>query len=88
MRNAARTVVCAFIYALIFGFSASGVPAQEPNIVAQAPAPAITIKAIEIRGNRRVDRSIILFYIKLSGGKNYTNVDLVEHIRMDVRTIY
>ncbi|MEE9239963.1 MAG: outer membrane protein assembly factor BamA, partial [bacterium] len=88
MRNAARRVVCAFIYALIFGFSASGVPAQEPNIVAQAPAPAITIKAVEIRGNRRVDRSTILFYIKLSEGKSYTNVDLVERIRKDVRTIY
>ncbi|MEE9240225.1 MAG: POTRA domain-containing protein, partial [bacterium] len=55
---------------------------------AQTSAPAITVKAVEVRGNRRVDRSTILFYVQLSEGKSYTNVELVERIRKDVRTIY
>ncbi len=54
----------------------------------QSPSPAITIKAIEIQGNRRVDRSTVLFYVQLKEGKNYTNVELVKQIRADVRAIY
>lgn len=55
---------------------------------AQTAAPAITVKSVEVRGNRRVDRSTILFYVQLSEGKNYTNIELVEQTRKDVRTIY
>lgn len=82
MQVATRVGACvatAFLCLVLFFCSDAG---------AQAPAPAITIRAIEIRGNNRVDRSTILFYVRLSEGKSYTNIELVEAIRKDVRTIY
>ena len=88
MANAARTVVCVCISFLCLAFSARSVPAQGSYDVAQAPSPAISIKAVEIHGNKRVDRSTVLFYIKIAEGKAYTNIELVEQIREDVRTIY
>ncbi|MBI3127291.1 MAG: outer membrane protein assembly factor BamA [Candidatus Tectomicrobia bacterium] len=80
MRRAARVVACA-VTALAFTLIASAA-------FAQAPPPAITLKSIEVQGNRRVDRSTVLFYLKLAEGKAYTNVELVERIREDVRTVY
>ncbi len=88
MANAARVVVCVFISILCLAFTARSVPAQGTYDVAQAPSPAISIKAVEIHGNKRVDRSTVLFYIKIAEGKSYTNIELVEQIREDVRTIY
>lgn len=88
MASAARVVACVCISVLCLAFSARSVPAQGLDVVAQAPSPAITIKAVEIHGNKRVDRSTVLFYIKIAEGKAYTNVELVERIREDVRTIY
>ena len=81
MRFAAKVLACAALAVMalmIFSHEAMG----------QAPSPAITIKAIEIQGNRRVDRSTVLFYVQLKEGKNYTNVELVKQIRADVRAIY
>ena len=54
----------------------------------QSASPTITIRAIEVKGNRRVDRSTVLFYVRLKEGKNYTNVELVKQIRAEVRAIY
>ena len=88
MASVARVVVCVCISILCLAFSPRSVPAQEFDVVAQAPSPAITIKAVEIHGNKRVDRSTVLFYIKIAEGRAYTNIKLVEHIREDVRTIY
>ena len=81
MRRAARVVACA-VTALVFLLSAS------PDAPAQAPSPAITVRSIEIRGNSRVDRSTVLFYLKLAEGRAYTNVELVQAIREDVRAVY
>ena len=81
MRFAAKVLACAVLAVMslmIFSHEAMG----------QAPSPAITIKAIEIQGNRRVDRSTVLFYVQLKEGENYTNVELVKQIRADVRAIY
>ncbi|MBT4429477.1 MAG: outer membrane protein assembly factor BamA [Nitrospinaceae bacterium] len=88
MAISARAVACVCISVLCLAFSTRSVPAQGLDVVAQAPSPAITIKAVEIHGNKRVDRSTVLFYIKIAEGKAYTNVELVERIREDVRTIY
>ena len=81
MRGAAKVVVCAataLVLSLLVTLAAR----------AQAPTPAITVKSIEIRGNRRVDRSTVMFYLKLGEGKAYTNTELVQRVREDVRTIY
>ena len=81
MRFAAKVLACAALAVMslmIFSHEAMG----------QAPSPTIIIKAIEIQGNRRVDRSTVLFYVQLKEGKNYTNVELVKQIRADVRAIY
>lgn len=81
MRVVAKVATCAaavLLYLLI----------SSPAAYAQPPGPAITIKSIEIQGNRRVDRSTISFYIGLKEGQAYTNVKLVERIRKDVQTIY
>ncbi len=88
MASVARAVACVCMSVLCLAFSSRSVPAQGLDVVAQAPSPAITIRAVEIHGNKRVDRSTVLFYIKIAEGKAYTNVELVERIREDVRTIY
>ncbi len=82
MQIAARVGACvatAVLCLVLLLFSDAG---------AQTAAPAITVKSVEVRGNRRVDRSTILFYVRLSEGKNYTNIELVEQTRKDMRTIY
>lgn len=81
MRRAAKVVACAVTALALSIFSSIAAHAQ-------APSPAITIKSIEVRGNRRVDRSTVMFYLKLGEGKAYTNTELLQRIREDVRTIY
>ena len=55
---------------------------------AKTNSPAITIKAIEIEGNNRVDRSTIFFHLGLKVGKSYKNDELVKQTRSDVRKIF
>ncbi|MBI4251710.1 MAG: outer membrane protein assembly factor BamA [Candidatus Tectomicrobia bacterium] len=81
MHRAAKVVVCAATVTALSVFTCLA-------SLAQAPSPAITVRSIEIRGNRRVDRSTVMFYLKLGEGKAYTNTELVQRIREDVRTIY
>ena len=81
MRRAAKVVACAVTWVVLSIFISLAA-------YAQAPSPAITVKSIDIRGNRRVDRSTVMFYLKLGEGKAYTNTELVERVREDVRTIY
>ncbi len=81
MRAAAKVMACAVSVVVCLLF----VPR---NAFGQPPSPAITVRTIEIQGNRRVDRSTILFYIRLAEGRSYTNIELVDRIREDVRTVY
>ena len=81
MRRVAKALVCAILVA-----AALALASQEA--MGQAASPAIAIRAVEIEGNRRVDRSTVLFYVQLKEGQSYTNVELVRRIREDVRTIY
>ncbi len=78
---AAKVLACAVLAVL----SLVAVPHEATG---QSTSPAITIRAIEVKGNRRVDRSTVLFYVKLKEGKNYTNTELVRQTRADVRAIY
>jgi len=55
---------------------------------AKTSSPAITIKAIEIEGNNRVDRSTIFFHLGLKIGNSYKNNELVKQTRTDVRKIF
>src|SRR3970040_28196 len=94
MRGAAKVVVCAataLVLSLLVTLAARALSLPVLAHVAaraKAPPPAITVKSIEIRGNRRVDRSTVMFYLKLGEGKAYTNTELVQRVREDVRTIY
>ncbi|MEE9274452.1 MAG: outer membrane protein assembly factor BamA, partial [bacterium] len=81
MRLAAKVSACAL--AIMVGLFVAPLA-----VYGQPASPAITVRTIEVRGNSRVDRSTILFYVGLSEGKAYTNVELVERIREDVRTVY
>ncbi len=81
MRNTTDVLFCALL-AFIFLLWVPSTSYSQPT------TPEIEIRAIEIQGNRRVDRSTILFYIKLAERSSYTNVELVELIRKDVKTIY
>ena len=81
MRCAVKAFACAFV-------ALSALAAASHEAMGQAPSPAITVRAIEVEGNRRVDRSTVLFYVRLKEGQGYTNVELVRQIREDVRTIY
>ncbi|MDA0999572.1 MAG: outer membrane protein assembly factor BamA [bacterium] len=81
MRVAAKVATCAAAILLCLLMS--------PFVAyAQSSSPAISIRTVEIQGNRRVDRSTVFFYIGLKEGQAYTNVNLVEQIRKDVQTIY
>ncbi|MFQ5894312.1 MAG: outer membrane protein assembly factor BamA, partial [Nitrospinota bacterium] len=53
-----------------------------------AQEPAITVRAIEVRGNRRIEQSTIRFYIQLREGQALTSVELVDRLRADVKRIY
>ena len=81
MRCAAKVLACA-VMAVMFFIVATH------EATGQSASPAITIQAIEVKGNRRVDRSTVLFYVRLKEGQNYTNTELVNQIRSDVRAIY
>ena len=81
MRCAVKAFACAFV-------ALSALAAASHEAMGQTPSPAITVRAIEVEGNRRVDRSTVLFYVRLKEGQGYTNVELVRQIREDVRTIY
>ena len=81
MRSAAKVLACAVVAVV-------SLVAAPQEARGQSDSPAITIRAIEVKGNRRVDRSTVLFYVRLKEGKNYTNVELVKQIRADVRAIY
>ena len=76
-----RALVCIFVVSFLFPLTSFIVHAK-PN------SPAITIKAIEIEGNNRVDRSTILFHLGLKVGKSYKNNELVKQTRSDVRKIF
>ena len=76
-----RLLTCA-VMAAVFLFAVSH------EAAGQSSSPAITLRGIEVKGNRRVDRSTVLFYVKLKEGRNYTNTELVRQIREDVRAIY
>ncbi len=81
MRTAAKVLACAVLAVMVLVvtvYQAAG----------QSASPAITIRAIEVQGNRKVDRSTVLFYVKLKEGQSYTNVELVRQTREDVRAIY
>lgn len=80
--------VRACVSALCLTIAASGVMAQGPDLIAQAPSPRMSIRVVQIRGNKQVDSSTVRFYLKIKAGKNYTNIELIEGIRKDVRTIY
>ncbi len=79
--DVARALVCAV--SLIASFFAASHEAMGQSVL-----PTITIRAVEVQGNRRVDRSTIFFYVRLREGKRYTNIELVKQIRADVRSIY
>ena len=81
MHFAAKVATCAVLAGLIF---AAAVHEAE----GQTTSPSIKISAIEVQGNRRVDHSTVLFYVRLKEGQNYTNTELVNQIRSDVRAIY
>lgn len=81
MRGVARGLVCVVL-------SAVALVAASPEAAGQADSPAISVRAIEVEGNRRVDRSTILFYVRLKEGESYTNVELVKQTRADIQTIY
>ncbi len=81
MSCTAKVLTCA-VMAAVFLFAVSHESAG------QSASPAITLRGIEVKGNRRVDRSTVLFYVKLKEGQNYTNTELVRQIREDVRAIY
>ena len=81
MRCAAKVSACAVLAAVLL-------LALSHDATGQSASPAITIRAIEVQGNRRVDRSTVLFYVRLKAGKSYTNLELVKQIRADVRAIY
>ena len=81
MHCAAKVLACAVLAVM-------SLIAVSHEASGQSASPAITIRAIEVKGNRRVDRSTVLFYVRLKEGKNYTNVELVKQIRADVRAIY
>ncbi|MED5580138.1 MAG: outer membrane protein assembly factor BamA [Nitrospinota bacterium] len=75
----------AFVFLSLFVF----VLALTSSSVQSKPSPpAITIKAIEIKGNVRVDRSTILFHLGLKVGKSYKNNELVDQTRSDVRKVF
>ena len=76
-----RALVCILVISFLFPLTSFYVHAK-PN------SPAITIKAIEIEGNNRVDRSTILFHLGLKVGKSYKNNELVKQTRSDVRKIF
>ena len=81
MRCAAKVLACA-VLAFLF------LVAVSQEAIGQSASPAITVRAIEVKGNRRVDRSTVLFYVRLKEGQSYTNTELVKQIRADVRAIY
>ena len=81
MRCAAKVLACA-VLAFLF------LVAVSHEAIGQSASPAITVRSIEVKGNRRVDRSTVLFYVRLKEGQNYTNTELVKQIRADVRAIY
>lgn len=81
MRYAAKVSACAFLAAVFL----ITVPHEA---IGQSASPAITVRGIEVKGNRRVDRSTVLFYVKIKEGQSYTNTELVNQIRADVRAIY
>ena len=62
MRCAAKVLACAVVAVV-------SLVAAPQEARGQSDSPAITIRAIEVKGNRRVDRSTVLFYVRLKEGK-------------------
>ena len=72
-----------FLFSFLFSIALTSFSVHsKPN------SPAITIKAIEIEGNIRVDQSTILFHLGLKVGKSYKNNELVDQTRLDVRKVF
>ncbi|MFP6869009.1 MAG: outer membrane protein assembly factor BamA [Nitrospinota bacterium] len=88
MENAVKAGVCASVSAFCLAFATSGVMAKGRQLIAQAPSPRMSIRTVQIRGNKQVDSSTVRFYLQIKEGKSYTNIELIEGIRKDVRTIY
>ena len=81
VRFAAKVLACAVLAVMLL-------LAVSHEAIGQSASPAITIRSIEVKGNRRVDRSTVLFYVRLKEGNSYTNTELVKQTRADVRAIY
>ena len=81
MRFAEKVLACAVLAVMLL-------LAVSHEAIGQSASPAITIRSIEVKGNRRVDRSTVLFYVRLKEGNSYTNTELVKQTRADVRAIY
>ncbi len=81
MRHVAKVSACVLLLVLC-------VPLAVHETWGQSPSPAISVRSIEVRGNRRVDRSTVLFYVGLKEGDSYTNVELIRQTRADVAAIY
>lgn len=79
MTSMKNFLAAASVVALSASMTATGAVTFE--LLAMSAAQAATISRIDVRGNKRVDASVIIGYIGIKPGKPFSNADIDEAVK-------